>query len=72
MLPCFVGTLTNTLVSTVYMVGLATEFRSEKIPQNSLGTDSAEKSAHSDGIPNSAEEPIPKLETERNGISRKN
>jgi hypothetical protein len=53
---------------------LATEFRSEQIPRNSLGADSViprKKSAHFDGIPNSVEEPIPKLETERNGIPQK-
>ncbi len=42
---------------------MGTEFRSEKIPRNRLGTVS-ESSFR--GIPSSAEEPIPKLGTEQN------
>ena len=42
-----------------WMVGLAKEFRSEKIPRNRLRTDSVEESAHSKGILSSSKEPIP-------------
>ncbi len=51
-------------------IGLGTEFRSEKIPRNRLGTVSVipRKKALIRGIPSSAEEPIPKLGTERNGM----
>jgi hypothetical protein len=50
-------------------LGLGTEFRSKKIPQNRLGTVSViPRRKHSfRGIPSSAEEPIPKFRTERNG-----
>jgi hypothetical protein len=53
--------------TTVYLelgVGLGTEFRSEKIPRNRLGTVSE---CSFRGIPSSAEEPTPKLGTEQNG-----
>ncbi len=51
-------------------LGLGTEFRSEKIPRNRLGTVSVimRKNAL---IPSSAEEPIWKFGTERNGIPRR-
>jgi hypothetical protein len=54
-------------------LGLGREFRSEKIPRNRLGMISViPLRKHSfRGIPSSAEEPIPKLGTERNGIPRK-
>jgi hypothetical protein len=53
-------------ISIESFLGLGTEFRSEKIPRNRLGTISVipRKKVL---IPNSAEEPIPKLGTERNG-----
>ncbi len=50
-------------------IGLAMEFRSEKIPRNRLGMGflySAEENAHSEGIPKFTEEPIPKLGAEQN------
>ncbi len=50
-------------------VGLRTEFRSVKIPRNRLGWFPLFRGRKCSfrGIPNSAEEPIPKLGTEQNG-----
>ena len=50
------------------LVRLGTEFGSEKIPRNRLGTVSLfhGRKCSFRGIPSSAEEPIPKLGTERN------
>ncbi len=67
------GALYLILYSKVQMQGkgggscveLATEFCSEKIPRNRLRY-TAEENAHSEDIPRSTEEPIPKLGTERN------
>jgi hypothetical protein len=58
-------------MSVLVLIGLGTEFRSEKIPRNRLGTLSVipRKKVL---IPSSVEEPNPKLGTERNRILPKN
>ncbi len=56
-------------LGNITRIGLGTEFRSEKIPRNRLGTNSVipRKKCPFRGIPNSAEEQIPKLGTELDG-----
>ncbi len=63
--PCWTSPL-------AFGLGLGTEFRSEKIPRNRLGMVSViprkKVLIPPRGIPSSAEEPIPKFGTERNGM----
>ncbi len=60
---------TTTLGIVDYILELATEFRSEKIPRNRLRTYydiPRKKVLIPKGIPSTAEEPIPRLGMERN------
>jgi hypothetical protein len=58
----------------MFCLGLGTEFQSQKIARNRLGTVPLFCGIKCSfrRIPSSAEEPIPKLGTKRNGIPQKN